>query len=248
MIIQNNKQNTMLVNRLTLQYVSRSFPADHSSHQRSEPMVPYNVDLYSTGYPRGNEITLEQYLDHAHAKQDSRLLNAIAQNLKINLVFHKPELPVFCKASGAVTITVTSEQEKNWLYKTLWSKHFKETDDAIHFLPKDPDYCNFSSLVPVLTYNEPYLFSKDSKKELYNKHVINDHTNPWYFDPKKFHDYDKQNQINNIFIRLEDLLDRTKFLGAVSHVFEYHKLGTPDMTLLANMHEIWLNRQIPYEL
>mgnify|MGYP003341215470 FL=1 len=114
-IIQDNKYNTDIFRSLVLQYTSRSFPKDHTAHMRTEPMVPYNIDLYSSGYPRGSDVTLQQYLENARNKNDIRLLKGISSNLKINLIFHKPCPPVFCDNSNAVTITITSDKEKNWL-------------------------------------------------------------------------------------------------------------------------------------
>lgn len=247
-MIQDNKSNQEIFNSLMLQYVSRSFPEEHSTYLRSEPMVPYNIDLYSAGYPRGNDVSLGQYINHAHKKQDLRLLNAIDKNLKINLIFHKPRVPMFCNDSAVITITVTSEQEKNWLYKTLWSKHFLESGDTIHYLPSDPDYCNFYSLVPVLTYKNPYCFSKDDKEELYYKYVINDHTNSWYFDPDRFVNFDNKHKLNNLFVELDAILSPSKFLIAVENMFNHLGLTTPNLALIQQMHQIWLSRQVAYEL
>lgn len=245
--VQNNKDNFSILNQIVLQHVSRSFPADHSTHLRSEPMVPYNVDLYSVGLPRGNEVTLNQYLEYAHKKQDTRLLQAIANKLIINLVFSKPRVPEFCNGSNVVTITVTTENEKGWLYKTLWSKHFLETNDTIRYLPSDPDYCNYRSLASVLTFNNTYLFNKQEKDKLYKKYVVNNHTNYWYFNPKMFNSFDTKHKLNNYFVRLDEILSVDKFLNTIERVFNNFNLGQPNIPLIMNMHQIWLSRQISYD-
>lgn len=246
-IIQSNKQQPDLFKLLILQYTQRSFPADHAQYLRSEPMVPYNIDLYSTGYPRGNDVTLEQYILNAQNKNDTRLLECIRLDLQTNLIFNKPQTPVFCDGSNVVTVTVTSQQEKKWLYSTLWSKHFLEDKGEIRYLPSDPDYCSFYSLIPVLTYNNQYRFSLTDKKKLYNDYVINNHTNSWYFDPAKFTDHDKTHNLNNVFITLDEILLPTKFLSAIEKLFKHFDLGNPNLELISSMHQIWLNRQIPYE-
>jgi len=240
-------KHTELFELLVAEYVRRSFPQNHSQHLMSEPMVPYNIDLYSSGYTRGNNITLDQYIANATIKNDTRLLDCIKFNLKANLIFHKPEIPLFCNNSSVVTILVTSECEKKWLYKTLWSKQFLETEQGIRYLPCDPEYCNFYSLVPVLTYNNQYLFPTSDKEKLYNDYVINDRTNLWYVDPNKFVDYDNEHQLNNLFINLEDILVSDKFLSTITNIFNQHNLGKPDLKLINNMHQIWLSRQIPYD-
>ena len=247
-LVQDNKSNHKIFNDLMLQYTSRSFPQDHSTHLRVEPMVPYNVDLYSVGYPRGDDVTLDQYLTYAYNKNDLRLINAINNSLTINLIFHKPQLPLFCNGSDVITITVTSDREKDWLYKTLWSKQFVEKDNNIYYLPNDPNYCSFYSLVPVLTYNNPYCFSKDNKDELYNKYVVNDHTNSWYFDPDKFNKHDACQQLNNRFVKLEEILLLDKFLSVVLDIFDFYNLGDPDIDLITQMHSIWSERQFSYDL
>src|SRR5210317_295955 len=47
-----------------LDYVIQSFPKDHTQHLRNEPIQPFNTDLYSTSYDRGNDVTLETYIDN----------------------------------------------------------------------------------------------------------------------------------------------------------------------------------------
>lgn len=245
--IQRYKQ-TKLFDSLVTEYVLRSFPVDHSQHLRSEPMVPYNTDLYSSGYTRGNNVTIEQYISNATIKNDTRLLDCIKLNLQINLIFHKPQLPVFCDGSNTVTITVTSQKEKNWLYNTLWSKHFLEKNGEIRYLPSDPSYCNFNSLVPVLTYNNQYLFTSAEKKKLFNDYIINNHTNSWYFDADKFKEYDSLHGLNNLFISLEEILSADKFLIVMQRIFKKFDLGTLNVDLVQHMHQIWLSRQFPYEI
>ena len=72
-IIQEQK-NTSLYEHVTLEYVARSFPVDHTQYLKSEPMVPYNTDLYSTSFFRGSDVSLDQYFLNAIHKQDSRIL------------------------------------------------------------------------------------------------------------------------------------------------------------------------------
>jgi hypothetical protein len=211
-------------------------------------MVPYNTDLYSVGYPRGNDVTLDQYLSNAINKKDTRLLDCVESNLQTNLIFHKPQIPLFCNNSKVVTVSVTSQKEKDWLYKTLWSKHFLENNTEIRYLPSDPDYCSFYSLVPVLTYGNPYRFPLRDKDRLYQEYVINNHTNSWYFDPDKFSRHDVDHQLDNMFIQLEEILEVEKFLLAITRIFNHHQLGNPNLKLIEKMHQTWLSRQILYDL
>jgi hypothetical protein len=236
-----------LYERLTLEYVNRSFPHDHSWHLRMEPMVPYLTDLYSTGYQRGNDVTLEQYMINAVTKNDTRLYSCVNQKLKANLIFNKPQVPDFCQHSDAVTVLVTSQAEKQWLFKTLWSKHFLEKDGNIHYLPSDPLQCNFSSLISVMTFDNPYCFPASQRQELYEKYIVNNHTNTWYFEPDNFETFDKSHGLRNLFINLEELLMVDQFLICVQRMFDFCDLGSPNIKLIRDMHEIWMSRQIPYQ-
>ena len=246
-VIQSNKSNIQLIDSLLIEYTKRSFPENHNNHIMLEPMVPYNVDLYSAGYARGNDVLLDHYLKNAHEKNDARLIECLRSKLKPNIVFHKPDIPVFCNGSSVVTITVTSDKEKSWLYNTLWSKQFLELDDEIRYVPSDPEYCNFNSIVQVLTYKNPYKFPKSMKEQLYEEYVVNDHTNPWYFDPDKFRQFDKENNLDNIFINLAEILIKDNFLHAVDRIFKKFELGQPNLPLISMLHSIWISRQLSYD-
>jgi hypothetical protein len=246
-VVVQAQKNTKLVDPVTLEYVNRSFPKDHSQYLRAEPMVPYNTDLYSVSYPRGNDVTLDQYVDYAQKKNDSRLLNCISQNLLVNLIFNKPTLPVFCQNNQAVTITVTTDKEKQWLFKTLWSKHFLETDTEIYYLPSDPEHCSFQSLATVLKFDNQYRFPISQKNQLYQEYVINNYTNSYYFNPEKFTEFDVANNIDNVFIKLSDILSADRFNSVIPTVFSQLGLENPSSTIISQMHKIWLSRQIPYD-
>lgn len=244
-IVQAQK-NTDLYTDVTLEYVRRSFQKDHRQYLRSEPMVPYNTDLYSTGYERGNDVKIDQYIENAKLKSDSRTIQALENNMLMNLVLNKPTVPAFCKNSKSIIITVTSEREKSWLFKTLWSKHFLETDNHIHYIPSDPMLCNFSSLPAVLKFKNQYIFPTSHKEQLFRQYVVNNSTNAWYFDPERFIDYDLSHGLTSKFIRLADILDKDKFLIEIDQIFDFFNLGTPDIKLISNVHNIWAN--VNYEI
>lgn len=245
-IIQQNKNNSELIESLLIEYTRRSFPTDHSKHIISEPMVPYNVDLYSAGYSRGNDVSLDHYLKNMYEKNDARLLECLRSNLIPNIVFHKPDIPLFCNNSKVVTITVTSDKEKEWLYKSLWSKQFIEFENEIRHAPSDPEYCNFNSIVQVLTYGNRYKFPKLMKDTLYQDYVINDHTNNWYFDPDKFQQFDIDHNLDNMFISLDEILNKDKFLYAIERIFDHFDLKQPNLVLVEKLHKIWISNQHQY--
>ena len=241
-VVVQNQKHSDLVYPITLEYVRRGFPTDHAQHLRSEPMVPYNTDLYSVGYPRGDDISLEEYIKNAKVKSDSRLFACMQNNLVANLILNKPTIPIFCQGSKSITITVTTDSEKNWLYQTLWKKHFLETEQDIRYLPSDPEYCNFQSLATVLNFKNQYQFPTSSKQQLFHDFIINNQTNSWYFDPDRFIEYDRKNNIKNVFISLSDILNEAAFTKAIPLIFEQLELEEPRLDLIMSMHDIWLSR------
>ena len=82
---------------------------------------------------------------------------------------------------------------------------------------------------------------------MYEEYVVNDHTNPWYFDPDKFRQFDKENNLDNIFINLAEILIKDNFLHAVDRIFKKFELGQPNLPLISMLHSIWISRQLSYD-
>lgn len=237
--IQKYKADNELFYELTLEYVRRSFPSDHSAHVRSEPMVPYNTELYSAGFERGNEVSFQEYLNNAVVKNDVRYLDSIKHNLFANIILNKPNIPYFCYGSNVVTILVTTDVEQNWVNSALQFKHMLETDDSIIYLPYSPSHCNFLSLPTVLKYKNKYKFDKSEKSVLANIINSNYKNKEWYSNPAMFSEFDKSMNLDNQFINLSDLLDINKLIPTLTAIFDYFELGQLNENLITDMHKIY---------
>ena len=235
-VIQTQKDLQKFVEETTLVYCDRSFPKDHNKHIISEPMVPYSTDLYSTSFDRGNNVTKEEYW----SQRDSRLISCVEKKLTANLLFHKSTLPKFCDGAKVLTVLVTSEHEKSWLDKTMYSKHFIETEDSIIYAPGSLDYCSLEAVPKLLEYKPQYIFPLAEKEKIFKQMVKNNAVKPPYTDQKKF----DNKKYHNVFFDLNYLLDRQKFIDKMSMVFEEFNLGTFNKSLVSKMHNIWLERQI----
>lgn len=243
-VIQQEKETSSNVDLLTLEYIRRSFPKNLKYHLMNEPMAPYNSDLYSCSFDRGNDVTLDELISHATEVNDSRLVALLTSNIKCNLSFHKPNIPRFCRESSVVTILVETAEEQEWLRRTLWNKHFVETDQEINYIPNDPMLCNLKSLPLVLKFQNEYKFSIARKDEIYKRYVVNDHTNKWYFDRNNFIEFDNKMNIDNYFIELRDFFDEDCFLDAIQRIFHYFELGNVNVDLVSKMYNIWWSRQL----
>lgn len=244
-IIESYK-NHHLFTKLVIAYTEQSFPKESKFHMQKEPIAPYNTDLYSSSYSRGNDITLTQFIDHAFIVNDTALINAAEQNRYVNLIMNKPFLPVFCYNSQVVTITTESEQELNWLYRTLWAKHFLEENNSVHYLPDHPLYCNFKNLPTILKYNNPCTFPLSEKNQLIQEKIINNHTCEYYKNQNNFSAIDRDYGVENIFIPLASFFNFDEFLDRITEIFLQFNLGQPKVDLIQQIHTIWLARQISY--
>ena len=240
-IIQNYKTNNELIHDITLEYVRRSFPVDHSLHLQSEPMVPYNTDLYSAGFDRGNNVSYEDYINYAVVKNDIRCLRSIKNNLFLNIIFNKPIIPDFCRNAKVITILITTEVEQTWVKRAWQQKHFLETDDSIIYIPYSPTYCNFSSLPAVLKYKNKYKFNKSEKQSVIDMINSNYKNREWYINSDMFTAFDKSLNLDNQFINLSDILDVDKLIAKLSFIFDYFKLEHLDEKLIRCMHKIYLD-------
>jgi len=235
-VLQTQKELKKFVEETTLIYCDRSFPVDHHKHAMSEPMVPYSTDLYSTTFDRGNNVTADQYW----SQKDSRLISCVEKKLTANLIFNKSTLPKFCDGAKVLTVLVTNEHEKSWLDKTLYSKHFIETEDGIIYTPSSLDYCSLEAIPKLLEYKPQCNYPLESKDDIFNQMVKNNVTKLQYANQEDFNN----KNYHNIFFDLDYLLDKQKFIDNMSRVFEEFNLGTFNKSLVSKMHNIWLERQI----
>ena len=234
-VVQHQKSIKQYVKETTLAYCHRSFPADFTLHMLNEPMVPYCTDLYSSTFDRGYDVTAEQYWQ----QPDVRLQECQRQNRYANIIFNKPKLPVFCNNAKVFTVLLTTEQEQNWVYRALWSKHFIETDNEIIYSPNSPDYCHLSTFPKLVHYKPKYRFELSEREELYNREVVNNRTILNYKEP---HDSFNDN-VNNIFFNISDLFDVETFISVMENVFTEWGLGILDRELVSAMHQLWWSRQ-----
>lgn len=245
-IMQNYKGNNELIHDMTLEYVRRSFPLNHSLHLQREPMVPYNTDLYSAGFDRGNDVSYEDYINYAVVKNDTRCLRSIKDNLFLNIIFNKPIIPDFCRNAKVITILITTEFEQTWVNSALQQKHFLEIDDSIIYIPYSPTHCNFSSLPAVLKYKNKYKFNKSEKQSVIDMINSNYKNRGWYSDADMFTAFDKSLNLDNQFINLSDLLDIDKLIPRLTFIFDYFKLGQLDEKLIRSMHKIYLDNHATF--
>lgn len=245
-VLQNFKHDKIFP-QLVEHYFDRSFPLDHSQALRNEPACPYRTDLYSSTYPRGNDVTIEQLLSHANEMQDSRFLDSWHSSRLVNLNFMKPELPRFCDNNLVVTITIESEAEQHWVHQSLWNKHWIDLGSEIVYAPNDPSYCHLTTLPQVLKFKNRSRYLETEKNLVWNEFVIQNHTRHWYVNSDRFKSYDESHKLHNFFIALRSFFDRDQFIHCIENLVKKFDLNPIDTDLIDLMRSCWVQRQIPFD-
>jgi len=234
-VVQHQKNIKQYVKETTLAYCHRAFPKDHNLHTQNEPMVPYSTDLYSSTFDRGQDVTFDQYC----GQNNIRFKECTKQKLHANIIFNKSKLPVFCNNAKVLTVLLTTEQEQNWVYKALWSKHFIENKDTIIYSPSSPMHCHLSTVPKLLEYKPEFCFDISRKQELYKEYILNNKTVVQYKQP---HDL-FNNNVNNMFFNISDLFDVDLFIATMEKVFDKFDLGILNSVLVSEMYQLWWSRQ-----
>jgi hypothetical protein len=78
----------------------------------------------------------------------------------------------------------------------------------------------------------------EQKKQLYQKYVVTNSTNSYYFNPERFTEVDNVNNIDNVFIKLSDILNADQFNSAISTIFAQLGLENCNSDLINQMHKI----------
>ena len=156
-----------------------------------------------------------------------------------NIIFNKPKLPVFCNNEKVLTVLLTTKQEQNWVYSTLWSKHFIETGTEIIYTPNSPEHCALSAVPKLLEYKPKYKYKLSEREKLYNQEVVNNRTIVHYTKPHSFFD----DNVNNIFFNIRNLFNVDLFISEMEKVFDKFELGAFNHELVSEMHQLWWSRQ-----
>lgn len=237
--LQNNKKHHHIFPQLLATYAQRHFPTNHDYHLRFEPIAPYDTTMWSSTYDRGSNLTMSDLVDYYTNKTDHYLSQAASSDLYVNYIFNRPTLPKFCEQAKIVTIIIDNEQTLQWTFKTLWAKHFIETDSKIIYCPDHPLYCPESSVLSVLKYGNPCEFDKSHKPRLLDQYVYNNAMVRDYQNASKFN-----LNANNYNINLSCLFDVDSLIYQISLLFDSWNMSMINHDLIVLLHQHWISAQI----
>lgn len=243
--IQNTKSSDQYLEIIEY-YMIRSFPEDHRLHMSTEPICPYDTELWSSTYARGETVTKTELINYYSIGKDKYLIDGCNQNLITNLIFNKPQLPKFCEGSKTVTVLIDNPRSLRWLRKTLWSKHFLQTEGKIIYAPDHPLYCSMKSLPTILKFKNQSEFPISEKFSLMKKHLYCNPNVEKFQDPSNFRDIDDRLRINNYNIPLSSFFRFDDFIFHLDKMMEQFTMTPMKKDLVRIMFDAWNRVQIPY--
>lgn len=223
------------------QYFEQSFSKDLRTWLWKEPIALNQLNtrnIFSAWYDRGNELTVQEFLNLEKEHCSPLYQDLKAQNKLIVIFWHKDVFPSFFQRACFVNIMLDNSSlgwyDRSWYYKHH-SIEYKNGQYTVYrnrhrkdIQPKNTSYKNFDSA----TYNTFFEFVK---QEIYN--------NPWrgrYLTPG-FLDKSSGNR-PQYTMHLSDLLEFDKLQHQYIKLCTWLNITAMDETLLQKLFYIWRNR------
>lgn len=241
----NLDKNSIEYQSSMIDYFNRSFPSNRLLHLKYEPDIPYICDFYSGRYPRGENITLDEYVNYQKKNSIDYFSIETNKNKIINLILHKSRIPDFLKNSLIVNIVVDSDESHETIAKLVWLKHYNVINDStVDYLIHNPSFGNIKRKSITKKFNNVSKIKVDSIREFYFNEIFNnEHLTK--FKNKNFILEDKTNEsCVHEFINFSDILDPKKCLLEINRILEKNNLQKISADSTFNLlHNNWLSKQ-----
>jgi hypothetical protein len=192
-------------------WFQEKFTEDLQHHLKHEPHHPYCMDFFSAKHPRGDDISVTEFLGLLEQRNDKFLLRNIQQNKKTLLRLNKSIVPNFGLGADVINIVIDPASRK-WLHRTRYVKLFGR--DQEHYLLKEehPEYLQAKKYAT--RFNNPYLV-KESHHRFIKKYVILDQSVQLMSDAATAAGHSSNDQCQQHWINLSQLLDLESVVDAV---------------------------------
>lgn len=225
--VQNNKTE-----EACLDYIkSRFLPDYHSWIQRDpKPQNDYNLHFISTKYPRGDDLTIDQFNNCCLADASAHFHAGVRSDLELILPWHKISTPAFFHGAKSITIRL-DHKSMRWYHRSLWNKKFGIKDGLIHIKADDPAF-NPSRAEYFRRYNNPYLID-ESFVSFARRNIINNDQKMRFLDPPIKRD--------DSIIDLSELLETKSFVSAIQRACQSLSVIPPSDSFLEQSYKYWMS-------
>jgi len=214
-------------------YIRNSFTPMIKNWMLNEPndKFTWNTTFYSNKYARGNDLTLDEFVERAKTTCTEHFHNCVSKNKFIPLVWHKVNTAPFFADSKVLFIRVDNSAEK-WHHRALWNKLYGTKNGKIHLKINDPEY-NLPMKEIMSKFKNP-IYSEDTFYTFAKKNIIN---NEFAIPFSK--DKEIVPQPNQKIIKLSDILNSSLFHSLAADIFKFLEIEPADEKVLKFAHAHW---------
>lgn len=184
------------------EWFQSKFTQDLDQHLKHEPHHPYKLDFFSAKYHRGDDISVQTFMQYLVDRDDQHFLHNISQRKLTPMRLNKSVVPNFGHGSSIVNIFIDAASRK-WLHRARFIKLFGR--DREHFVLKEqhPEFLKAKKYPS--TFNNPYLV-QDSHHGFVKKYVINDATVSLMADKSAMIGHESNSYCDQHWVNLSELL------------------------------------------
>lgn len=230
---------------LMLNYFEKCFPFDNLSHLRNEPDIPYVCDFYSATYPRGEDVTIDEYVNFQKKNKIDYYSIETKKNKLINLFLHKLTVPDFLKKSIIINIVIDNNNAHETIAKLFWLKHYNIIDEnTIDCLSDNPKFGNKLRSQVIKKYNNQSKIKVKSIRQFYFDNIFNNEDLIKFKNKQSIVEDQSNRHCKQEFINFSDVFDTEKCLEQINKILEKNhlrKIASEETFIL--LHNNWLLKQ-----
>lgn len=192
-----------------IDYIKCSFTKDLASWLKTEPndKEAWNINFVSNKYPRGQDLTVEQFTELSQQHCTSHYHRSVAEGKIIIIPWNKLNIPSFYE--GDLVSIFLDQKSRRWFHRSLWYKHYGKKDGYIHLKENDPACHRQHQIGLVSKFNNPVIFKDDCRN--FARTMIMDSQ-----FVRQFSDMQSLMMVkNHNVIELSNLLEETRFLAVI---------------------------------
>lgn len=221
-------------------WFSQCFQPNLENHLKYEPHHPYALDFFSSKHPRGNDLTVDAFIQNLKIRNDQKFLNSINKNQLVVMRLNKPVIPEFGKNNTVINIIVDPAARK-WFYRTRAVKLFGYEGNAWVSKENHPDY--LKAKFGTLQFQNQYKFNT-SKFSFFRTHVIGEPAIQPFLNKNALVEDPSNQTCRQVLIDLSIIFNEDKFVQHLESLFEHLELGQPDVSLLRWAHQYYTQHDI----
>jgi len=209
-------------------WFSKCFQPDLENHIKHEPHHPYQLDFVSAKHPRGDDFSVEEFIEELKTRQDQLFLNNIRRGQQTVMRLNKPNIPRWGLGNSVINIVVDTLSKK-WFYKTRYIKLFGKDSNGWISKENHPDY--LVAKFKKIQFHNPYQF-QISKFAFLKNFVIGESAILPFYDYNKLLEPSSNQYCTQYKVNLSNLLDPSTNVDTILGLFEQLELGIPNKKLI----------------